>query len=131
VLFTIELSLQPCSSSFSSFCLFFCWIFSLLHLKCYSLSWFPFPETPYPMFPLPSSMRMLPYPPTYSCLMTLALPSIEARSLQGPRAFPPIDVQQGNPLLHIQVEPWVLIGGLFPGSYVWGRGSGWLILFFL
>ena len=38
------------------------------------------PKTPYPM-PLPSaSMRVFPYPPTYSCLPTRALPHNGASS---------------------------------------------------
>lgn len=38
----------------------------------------PFPvsplETPYPIFPPHSSMRVLTHPPTHSCLPTLAFP---------------------------------------------------------
>ena len=52
------------------------------------------------------------------------------RAFTGPRAFPPIDVQQGCHLAHMCLEPWAspcVIGGLVPGI---SRGYGWLILLF-
>jgi hypothetical protein len=35
------------------------------------------------------------------------------RDSTGPRVFPPIDVPQGYPLLHMQLEPWVPPCALF------------------
>ena len=39
------------------------------------------PETPYPILPLPASMKVFPHPPTHSHLPTLAFPYIGALNL--------------------------------------------------
>ena len=59
-------------------------------------------ETPYPMPLLPASMRVC----THSYLTSLTFPTLGHQNFMGQRASSPIDVQQGNPLLHMQ-EPWV------------------------
>jgi len=88
------------------------------------------PETPYPIIPPPASMRVLPHPlpPT---------PTPWHSSTLGRRGFPelrassPIDVQQGHPLLHMRLEPWVLpcvlFGWWFSPWELWGVGYlvGW------
>jgi hypothetical protein len=86
-----------------SFCFFLFWIFLIgyfiyLHFKC-PLSRFP-PKSPYPIPPLPASMRVCP-----SHLTALTFPYTGA--FTGSKASPPIDAQQGHPLLHLQLEPWV------------------------
>jgi hypothetical protein len=40
-----------------------CGYFLYLHFECYHLSWFPAPETPYPIPSSPASMRVFPHPP--------------------------------------------------------------------
>ena len=37
----------------------------------------------------------------------LESPILGHGAFSGPRASPPFDVQQGHPLLHIHLEPWV------------------------
>jgi hypothetical protein len=54
----------------------------------------------------------------------------------GPRTSSPFDVQQGHPLLHKQLKPWVLPCVLFDCWFCFwefggGGGPDWLILFFL
>ena len=71
----------------------------------------PFPVSPpEPLYSIPlppASMRVLPYPPSHSCLCTLAFPYTGALSFDRTRAFPPTDAQQGHPLLHMRLEPWI------------------------
>jgi hypothetical protein len=57
--------------------------------------------------PIPASLRVFPYPPTYhpfgpwnSCTLGHQTPS-------GKRASPPNDVQKGHPLPHMQQALWV------------------------
>jgi len=90
---------------------------------------FPFPVlsisplTPPPpllwVFPLPIHPFLLPLPQS---------PTLWGPTLARPRVSPSIGAQQGHPLLHMQLEPWVSLwvgSGLVPGS------SGWLPLLFL
>ena len=81
-------------------------IFSLFIFQI--LSPFPVPprKTHIPS-PIPASMRVLPKPPTHSHLPTLRFPYTGEFSLHRPKASSPIDVQQGHPLLHMPLEPWV------------------------
>ena len=53
------------------------------------LSSFPVspPETPYPIPLPPASKRLLPQPPTHSCLPTLAFPYTGASSLHGTKGL--------------------------------------------
>ena len=44
-------------------------------------------ETPYPIPPPSDSMRLLPYPSTYSCLPALAFPYTGASSLHRTKGF--------------------------------------------
>jgi hypothetical protein len=64
----------------------------------------PFPsfasENPLSHFPLP----LLTKTPTPASL-SWDSPILEHQSFSGPRVSPPIDVQQGHPLLHMQLEP--------------------------
>jgi hypothetical protein len=50
------------------------------------------------------------------------------QSSTGPKDSSPIDVQQGHPLLHMQLEPWVppciLFGWWFSPSELW---EVWLV----
>jgi hypothetical protein len=110
------------------FSFFFIRYFLYLYFKCYPLSWFPLRKPPI-------SSPHPPNPPT-SASLSWHSPTLGHRAFSGPRTFPPIDVQQGHPLLHMQLEPWVppclhvysLVGGLAPGS---SGGTGWLIQLFL
>ena len=45
-------------------------------------------KTPYLVSPTPDSLRMLPYPPTHSCLNTLAFPYIGASILHRTKGLP-------------------------------------------
>jgi hypothetical protein len=88
-------------------------------------------QSPYLFFLLSASMRVLPHPPTPTSPPWHS-PTLGHPEFTRPRASPPIDVQQGHPLLHMQLEPWVppcvLFGWWFsPWS---SRESGWLILLF-
>ena len=84
---------------------FFIRYFLYLHFKCYPLSWFPLPL-----------LTNLPTPASWSWHS----PTLGHGAFTGPRSSPPIDVQQGHPLLHIQMEQWVppcvysLVVGLEP-----------------
>jgi hypothetical protein len=96
------------------------------------------PQVPYPLLPLPASMRVLPH-------LTIPLlpqqPSIPLswviKHPQEQRAPFAVMPEKAHPLLHIQLEPWVspptpsdysLVGSLVPGR--WGGASDWLILLF-
>jgi hypothetical protein len=75
-------------------------------------------------------MRVIPHPPTHSCLSALAFSYTGASSqdFTGLSASPPIDAWQGHPLLHMQLEPWVppcvLCGSWFSPWQLWGI---WLV----
>jgi hypothetical protein len=91
---------------------FFIGYFLYLHFKCYPLSNFS------QEIPIPS-----PHPPTPAS-MPLHSPTL------GPKASPLIDAQQGHPLAHMQLEPWVapfvLFGWLCSPWELWG-GEVWLV----
>jgi hypothetical protein len=70
-------------------------------------------EIPYPISPPPASMRVLPHPPTHSCLPTLAFPHTGSSTTLRPRAAPPTEFQQGHPLAHMRPAPWVTPRVLF------------------
>jgi hypothetical protein len=76
-----------------------------LHFKCYS----PLPGLPsgipYPILPLTASMRVFPDPPTPT-FQPRPPPTLGHRTPSGPRATPPIYVQQAHPLTHMWPEPW-------------------------
>jgi hypothetical protein len=60
-------------------------------------------------------------------------PKLGLRAFTGPRASPPIDVQQGHHLLHLKlyswVPPYVIFAWWFSPWELWG--TGWFILVFL
>ena len=109
---------------------FFLWFFKryflYLHFKCYPLSLFPLWKPP-----IPSTLLLLNNPPTPSSL-SWHFPTLGHWAFTGPKESPPIDAQQGHPLLHMWLESWVppcvLFGGLVPGN---SGGNGCLILLFL
>jgi hypothetical protein len=106
-------------------CVFY-WIFSLFTFQMLSPFLVPLPpaETPYPISPLPASMRESPHPPTHSCLPGLTSPTLGHWAFTGPRTSPPIDAWQGHPLLHMRLELWVtpclLFGWWFSPWELWG-----------
>jgi hypothetical protein len=110
--------------------LFFYWKFFI-----YISNVIPFPGFPpeNPLYHLSSPFFYVPKPPTHSCLLALHSPTRGHQAFTEQRASPPIDVQQGHTLLHIQLEPCVppcvVFGWWFSPWELWG--SGWLILFFL
>jgi hypothetical protein len=63
-------------------------------------------ETPYPTPLPPASLRVLTHPTT-PVFPPWHSPTLGHRTPSGPRASPLIDIQQGHPLPHIQLEPWV------------------------
>jgi hypothetical protein len=71
-------------------------------------------------------MKVLTHPSSPASPSWLS-PTLRHQTLPGPRASPPIDVRQGHPLLHMQLEPWWF------NSWELGAGggeSGWFILLF-
>ena len=99
--------------------------FLYLHFKSYPLSWFPHPPR--------NSLSHPPSPCFYEGVppLTQPLPSPHPwillhwgiyQAFIGPRTSPPIDAWPGHSLLHMQLEPCVLLG--------WWL-SPWEILFFL
>jgi hypothetical protein len=85
----------------------------------------PFPETPYP---IPLLLLLwgcsFTYPPTPTFPPLIPIHWGIYRAFLGPRISPPIDVWQGHPLLHMQLEPCILLGGgLVPGN----SGMFWLV----
>jgi hypothetical protein len=97
-------------TSLTMFFQIFYWVIYLFTFQM--LSHFPIlpPETPYPIFPPPASMRVFPHPPTHPHTPASPpshSPSLGHRAFTGPRASSPTDTQQGHPLLHMWLEPWV------------------------
>ena len=88
-------------------------LFDILFI--YISNFIPFPSfpsrNPHPI-PPPASMRVLTHPPTPASL-PLHCPALGHRAFTGPRASLPIDAEQGHPLLHMQLEPWVPPCALF------------------
>jgi hypothetical protein len=115
------------------FFLLFYWIFYLFTFQMLS----PFPlspsQPPYPILSLPTTMRVLPHPPTPISLPWHS-PTLGHRAFPGPRAFPATDVQQGHSLLHMLLVPWippcVHFGSWFSSWEVCGSGW-WILLLFL
>jgi hypothetical protein len=71
----------------------------------------PFPETPsHPLFlwGVPQPTHKLP-PPCSGILLHWGIKP----SFTGPRAYPPTDAQQGQPLLHTGLEPWAPLCVIF------------------
>ena len=93
----------------------------------------PFPsflvESPYPIPPLPTSMRVFLYSPTHSCLPDLAFPYTGALSLHRTKGFS-FHWLMPDKVILCYICSWScgsfyvysLVGGLVPGSSV-GRGG--------
>ena len=64
-------------------------------------------KTPYP---IPPPVLTNPAMPTS---LSWHSPTLGHGAFSGPRASPSFDVQQGHPLLHMQLEPWVPLCVLF------------------
>jgi hypothetical protein len=64
------------------------------------------PENLYPILPSPASMKVLTHPLTHPSRPWHST-TLGHQALPGQRASPPTDVQQGHPLLHVRLEPWV------------------------
>jgi hypothetical protein len=88
---------------------------------------------PFPGLPSENSIPHRPFPcsPPYPVL--LLCPGIPLnwgmhQAFTWPRVSPPTDVQQGHPLLHMQLEPWiptcVHFGWWFSPWELWGN---WLV----
>ena len=65
--------------------------FIYLHFKCYPLFPVSPPQIPYSILPPPTSMRVLPYLPTHSCLSSLAFPYPGHQASRRPRVSLPSD----------------------------------------
>jgi hypothetical protein len=87
--------------------IFFIRYFLYLHLKCYSFSWFPLRKPP-----IPSSLPLLPNPPTPASWPWHSS-ILGHRNATGPRAVPPIDDRLVHLLLYMQLEPWLLPCAVF------------------
>ena len=82
--------------------MFFLRYFLYLSFKCCLSPFLVSPlKIPYPLLPLHA------YQPTHSQFPIQVFPYTGYPAFSGPRASPFIDVQQGHPLLHMQLEPWV------------------------
>jgi hypothetical protein len=75
---------------------------------------------PYHILTPLASLRVFLYPPSHSHLPTLNSPTLGHLSTQGPRTSPPFDAWQGHPLLHMQLDPCVLLcWWLSPWEFWW------------
>jgi hypothetical protein len=92
-------------------------IFSLFTLQMLSSFLVSFLKTPSPISP------PLTNPPTPTSLSWHS-PTLGHQVFSGLRASPPTDVQEGYPLLHMHLEPWVppcaLLDWLFSPWEIWG-----------
>jgi hypothetical protein len=90
---------------------------------------------PFPTFPLetpytipPTSVRMLPLPPTHSQFRALAFPYTGTSRLHRTKGF---SARQCHPLLHSQLEPsvppCVFFGWSFSPWELGGGGGVWLV----
>jgi hypothetical protein len=75
----------------------------------------PFPGLPYitPLSHPPSPCLYEGAPPPIPAFLPWHFPTLGHRTTTGPRAVPPIDVQQGHPLPHMWPESWVPPGVFF------------------
>jgi hypothetical protein len=117
------------TKSWSFHCRFFSFLFffflDILFIYISNVILFPrFPSgIPYPILPLPASMRVVPYPATHFPI-PVSLPWHSATLghwfSTGPRASPPIDTIHDHVLLHMWLEPWIQ-----PCIHVGWRLSPW------
>jgi hypothetical protein len=85
------------------------------------------PPIPSPTFPCFYEGVPPPHPPTPISLPWHS-PTLGYQDFTGPRVSPPIDVQQGDPLLHMRLEPWVppcVLFGWWFSPWEHGGGVGW------
>ena len=113
------------STSTHSF-FFYDWILSLFTFQILSFQVSP-PETPYPIVPpLLLWQCSFIYSATLSCLLW-HFPALGHQAFPGLKASSPIDAQQGHPLLHMRLKPWVtpcvLSGWWFSPWELWGEGG--------
>jgi hypothetical protein len=102
--------------------------FLYLHFKSYPLFQFPLQKPPSHSPLLLLLWECSPtHPSTHSRLTILAFLTLGLQAFTGSRAFPPIDVWQVHPLLHMPLEPCVILGWCFsPWELWWGGGLvGW------
>ena len=62
--------------------------------------------SPFLVSPLKTPFPLLTNPPTPTFLSWHS-PTLGPWAFTGPKTSPPIDIWQGHPLLHMQLEPWV------------------------
>jgi hypothetical protein len=94
---------------FSIFIFLFYWIFSLFTFQML-LPFLSPSETLYPILPPPASTRVFLHLLTHSHLPALNSPTLGHLSrLQRTKELSPIDAWQGHLLLHMQLEPSVLL----------------------
>jgi hypothetical protein len=80
---------------------------------------------PFPGFP---SRNPLFHPPSPCFYEDVLPPTLGHRAFPGPRPSLPIDVQQGHPLLHMKLEPWVPPCVLFGWWFsFWELVGVWLV----
>jgi hypothetical protein len=112
----------------------FSWFFFFL-LKIFMFSLFTFQmlspflvsplKTSYPNLLPPASMRVLPHPPTHSCLPALEFLDTEASSLQRTKVLSSL---LGYLLLRMQLEPWITPCVLFDlWLSTWELCGVWLV----
>ena len=70
------------------------------------ISKFPVTPPPIPSSALPPCLYEGALPPTHT-LLPHHFPTLGHQTSPGPRTSPLIDVRQGHPLLHMQLEPWI------------------------
>jgi hypothetical protein len=93
---------------FSFLCIFiFIKYILYLHFKCY-----PFYSVPLKKPHIPAPFSLLTILPTPDSLSWHS-PKQGHQAFTEPRASPSIDILQGHPLLHMQLEPWVPPSVLF------------------
>jgi hypothetical protein len=113
--FNWEISSFPYALFFS----FFIGYVIYLHFKCYPLPQFhPTSQKP----PLSSPLLLCGCSSTYS--PSPSCPRIPYQTFIGPRTSPPTDAWQDHPLLHIQLEPCVLLCWWLSPRKFWGF---WLV----
>jgi hypothetical protein len=85
-------------------------------------------ETAYHILPPPVSMRVFLHPPIHSHLPALNSPTLgNLLSLHRTRTSPPINSWQGHPLLHMQLEPCVILCWWLSPWEFWGGEGVWLV----
>jgi hypothetical protein len=87
---------------------------------------------PFPGFPSKTSLSYPSSPCSPIYPLPLFSPKLGHQTFSGPKTSPPIDVQQGNPLLHMQLESWVPPCVLFCWLFSpWELWEYWLVHIFV